>query len=73
MKFLYNKRFKYFYFKIFFLKTFLKKIKQKTYNFINFVLIVVNLKIILKKVLSLTNFFKAQTFYFYKLTKLINL
>lgn len=47
----------------------LKVIKKKICNLLDFLLAIVNSKIILKKILSLINVFKTWTFYIYKIIK----
>ena len=45
--------------------------KKNIYSFINFFLIIFNLKVVKKEFLSLINIKKAQTFYIYKLTTVV--
>ena len=47
----------------------LTKAKQSGCNFINFLLIIINLEVIIKKFLNLKNLIRAQIFYVYKLIK----
>lgn len=55
----------------FFIENLLKKGKKSICSLIIFVLLVINLKVILKEFLSLTNLSKAQAFYIHKPIKII--
>ena len=54
---------------IIFTLIFLKKIKKSIYNYIYFFLIIINKKVVIKKLLGLINLIKAEIFYIYKLVK----
>ena len=54
---------------IIFTLIFLKKIKKSIYNYIHFFLIIINKKVVIKKLLGLINLIKAEIFYIYKLVK----
>lgn len=49
----------------------LKKMKKSIYNSIGFALIIINPKILLKKLRDPTNLFKALIFYIQKLIKVV--
>lgn len=65
-----NIRFKYSQLKTFFLAL-LKEIKQRISSYISLALTIINMKVILRELLGLLNLSRAQTFYIYKLTKVI--
>ena len=53
----------------FFIKVFLKNVKQSNYSSFDIFLIIIDLKIVIKAFLCLINLIKAQFFYIHKLTK----
>ena len=56
---------------IFFILVFLKKPWQSIYSYIFLALAIINLKIVLRKLLSLTDLLRAQTLWIHETTKVI--
>lgn len=56
---------------IFLIKVLLNKARKSIYSFIDFVLSIINLRIIFEKHLGLLNLIKAQIFYIFQLTDII--
>ncbi len=72
MRFVNDKEFKYSHFKRFFLdRVFLGEARQNISCSISFSLTIIDLKVILREFLGLTDLTKAQTFYIYKLTEIV--